>query len=142
LGIAVIAVILGYLTITSAAGPTARDLRLSKLLLPSDRNNLVHQQNGYHRECDPCGQSIAPEKVEGPAYTAGACRDPTADAERCSGREVRTLNMPEAKEFAHSPYDDNGFNRDSDLSPTLFGHAEDSIVRHHLTKSCNYSHLP
>lgn len=40
--------------------------------LPADHGNFVRQQNGYGRQRDPGGQSVASEEVQGHAYPAKA----------------------------------------------------------------------
>ena len=98
----------------------------SALSLPTDHGKFVQQQNGYGGSRDPGGQRIASEEVQGHACPAGASRDQSpANIERShSGPEVRAMDVPKPEELAQSSDDDKKFSRNSNLSPTFVGHAE------------------
>jgi len=102
----------------------------------TDHDNFVHQQNGNDRQRDPRGKYVSSKEIEDHSRPAGANRNQSpADVERshCS-REVRALDVPEPKELAQSPNDNNKLNRDSYLRPTFFDHAEDCSWEEALTR--------
>jgi hypothetical protein len=98
--------------------------------LSADHADFVHEQAEHGGEGEPCRGSVAAEKVQrntGPA-TAG-CDEDAADIRHGGcGRKTGALKVPEPEDFAQSPHDDEELNRDPELSPSLSGHRDSSIM--------------
>jgi len=105
-----------------------------RLLVPPDRDKLVHHQKRNRRESNPRRQRISAEEVADHARPTGASSDQSAADKGRShcGREVRPKDVPEPEELTQTPDDDKKFNSDSYLSPTFFRHVENCSSRQHL----------
>lgn len=92
--------------------------------LPYDENNFVDEEHEHVCEPEPGGEDVAPEEVQnhaGPAEAGGKQRAADVGRGERDG-EICAESVPEAKELAERPDDDEKFNRDGELSPTFFCH--------------------
>lgn len=68
---------------------------------PTNHSNSVHEQNDYGRQCDPDGQRVASEEVQGhacPAEASSYQRATNIWRGDC-GRETRAKKVPEPEEL-------------------------------------------